>query len=62
MIERRSGGRLRSVGAVGALAIVGVLIVQVVVLIVLTDYDAAPVAIGEHASVLRRADYLAHPL
>jgi diguanylate cyclase (GGDEF)-like protein/PAS domain S-box-containing protein len=54
MIERRSGGRLRRVGAAGALAIVAVLVVQVVVLVVLT-VTTQPPARSVSASVLRRA-------
>ena len=55
MIERRSGGRLRNVGAAGALAIVGVLVVQVVVLVVLT-VSAQPPSRSVNASGLRRSE------
>ncbi len=54
MNERRGGGRLRSMGAAGALAIVGVLVVQVVVLIVLT-VSATPPSRSVNSSGLRRA-------
>ncbi|HUN28605.1 MAG TPA: diguanylate cyclase [Alphaproteobacteria bacterium] len=55
MVERRSGGRLRTIGAAGAVAILGVLVVQIVVLVILT-VTGLPLSRSTNASGLRRAE------
>ncbi|MGD0967831.1 MAG: diguanylate cyclase [Candidatus Aquilonibacter sp.] len=54
MIERRSVSRLRNAGTVGALAIIGVLVLQATILIVLS-MTAQPPSRSVNASGLRRA-------